>query len=107
MSEKVGQQNADEIGAGKRLRQLAREAAAHPATREVACTPDLVGTMKQKKAMYPKVGDNIVTLATQVCVRPAELKAKTAEMIDFCAYWRVLRSAQGRPQRSTSFSCTV
>ncbi|POS73081.1 hypothetical protein DHEL01_v208524 [Diaporthe helianthi] len=97
ISEKLAQHNADDAG-GKPLLQLAREAAAHPGIREAARTPDLIGTMKQKRAIYPKAGDKIVTLAAQFRVRPGDFKAKTAEMIDFCAF---LAGAAQRPGKAT------
>lgn len=82
----------------KSLVQLAREAAADAGIREAARTPDLIGTMKMKKAIFPKAGDKVLALASQFRVRPDELKQKTAEMIAFCAY---LAGAAQRREKAT------
>lgn len=82
----------------KTLIALAREAAADATIREAAQTPGLIGTMKMKKAIFPKAGDKVLSLASQFRVKPEELKLKTAEMIAFCAY---LSGAAQRPGKAT------
>lgn len=68
------------------LIDLAREAAADETIREAARTPGLIGTMKMKRAIFPKAGEQLLSLAARFRVTEETLEQRTAEMINFCAY---------------------
>nr|A0A5B8YXH5.1 RecName: Full=Baeyer-Villiger oxidase GME11358; AltName: Full=Dibenzodioxocinones biosynthesis cluster protein GME11358 [Pestalotiopsis microspora]QED41489.1 hypothetical protein [Pestalotiopsis microspora] len=68
------------------LLELARETAQDNTIRDAARTPGLIGTMKMKKAIYPKAGKQLLSLASRFRVTKETLKQKTAEMVNFCAY---------------------
>ncbi|KAK9785037.1 putative Baeyer-Villiger oxidase [Seiridium cardinale] len=80
------------------LLDLAREAAACDTIRDAARLPGLIGTMKMKKAIFPKAGEQLLSLASRFRVTEETLEQKTAEMVNFCAY---LAGCAQREHRTT------
>ncbi|KAL4951129.1 hypothetical protein BDW69DRAFT_201649 [Aspergillus filifer] len=71
---------------GKSLVSLLADIRNTPALIEAGRVPGLIGTMKMKKAVLVKAGEEIITLASKFRVTPETLEKKTAEVLNFCAY---------------------
>ncbi|KAF7585221.1 hypothetical protein BBP40_011660 [Aspergillus hancockii] len=71
----------------KPLLELLSDIAASDPIRRAAHTEGLIGTMKQKRAIFPgPAGDALRAIAAQFRVTPANLARRTAEMTNICAY---------------------
>ncbi|KAL4968750.1 uncharacterized protein BDV14DRAFT_211329 [Aspergillus stella-maris] len=71
---------------GKTLVSLLDDIRNTPALIEAGRVPGLIGTMKMKKSVLVKAGEEIISIASKFRVTPETLERKTAEVLNLCAY---------------------
>ena len=95
--------------ATKTLLNLSQEIGASEAITRVSRTTELIGTMKQKRVMYPQVGEELLSLVSQWRGEPDTLELKTAEMISFVSYLSGASQRSGKARKIDFFfmHCTT
>lgn len=71
---------------GESLVNLLTEIRSTPNLVEAGRVQGLIGTMKMKKAVLVRAGDQIIDIASRFRVSEEDLERKTAEVLNLCAY---------------------
>lgn len=77
---------AEKGSKGESLVKLLGEIQATPNLVQAGRVQGLIGTMKMKKAVLVRAGDQIIDIASRFRVSEEDLEKKTAEVLNLCAY---------------------